>query len=353
MKSLLILNKKQFGYHTDSYEIAKHLKKTFSITFLCFDSGLPPFIENDITVIYISSKGKYFQKGIRFLKACLLEVKKEYDYYFLDYFPSCSVVRLVTKKNIILDFRTGSVATCRWKRKINNSFRTTETKFFDQVTLISEGLRQLLKIPSHKSFILPLGANIISHRNKIFDSPRLFYIGTLHNRNILQTLEGLVLFLKEHPQYRDQLSYDIVGAGYANEESKLKAYIQKKQLQKSVIIHGQKRHHAIKYLFEKSNIGVSYVPITDYFNHQPPTNTFEYIMSGMLCIATSTNENRKYINTKNGILCHDNPRSFSNAIRDCIANFPNAKSSEIRETLRGNSWDIVAEQFGNILLNGK
>jgi len=42
-----------------------------------------------------------------------------------------------------------------------------------------------------------------------------------------------------------------------------------------------------------------------YYDCQPATKTFEYILSGMVCIATSTYENKKLINNINGVLCND------------------------------------------------
>lgn len=38
-----------------------------------------------------------------------------------------------------------------------------------------------------------------------------------------------------------------------------------------------------------------YVPITDYYEYQPPTKTFEYVLSGLLCLATATSSNKEVI----------------------------------------------------------
>ena len=35
---IVIINKTQFGYHTDYYKYCEYLKDDYDITFLCFDS---------------------------------------------------------------------------------------------------------------------------------------------------------------------------------------------------------------------------------------------------------------------------------------------------------------------------
>ena len=54
--------------------------------------------------------------------------------------------------------------------------------------------------------------------------------------------------------------------------------------------------------------------MTKFYDIQTPTKTFEYIISGLFCIATNTTANKNLINKDNGILCDDNATSFSNAL---------------------------------------
>jgi hypothetical protein len=37
-KKLLIINKIQFGYHTDTFKYCQYLKDEFDITYICFDA---------------------------------------------------------------------------------------------------------------------------------------------------------------------------------------------------------------------------------------------------------------------------------------------------------------------------
>lgn len=350
MKSLLIINKKQFGYHTDSYQLSLYLQKDFNITFVCFDMNYPLINTEGVSVVYVSHKGNFFSKGFRFFKACFKHLKNEFDYRFLSYFSLCSLLQILTKAPIILDFRTGSVNTSRFKRKLDDGLKHIETKFFKEITVISKGLQQLLRIPDEKAYILPLGANILSQTGKTFLIPKLLYVGTLNNRHIEKTIEGVAIFLSQNPEFRNSLTFDIVGDGYNNEVDLLKTYITKYELGNNIKLHGRRTHKEIQQLFDQCNLGVSFVPLTEYYDHQPPTKTFEYVLSGMCCLATATSENRKYVNEQNGILHVDTPEGFAHAIDKSIKHFNRYNSSLIRQTLIEFTWSNIATDFKNYLL---
>lgn len=353
MKKLLIIHKKQFGYHTGSYQLALNLQKEFDITFICMDMNYPKFNSEQIALIYVPNHGNFYQKGWRYFRACYHQLKKEYDYRFMTYFTFCSLLKIGVKAPFILDFRTGSVHPSKLKRKIDDGLKSIEAKFFKQITVISKGLQQLLHIPNRKAYILPLGANILSTTQKEFILPNLFYVGTLNNRQIEKTIEGVAVFLKNNSAYKNKLTYHIVGDGYKNEVELLKNCIENNQLTANIKLHGRKAHHEIQPLFDTCNVGISFIPITDYYNHQPPTKTFEYVLSGMLCLATKTTENKKYINENNGVLCDDNANSFANALEDILKKFPNANSQKIQQSLVEHTWENISQHFKNYLINGK
>ena len=58
---------------------------------------------------------------------------------------------------------------------------------------------------------------------------------------------------------------------------------------------GRVPHHDLKKYFDEANVGVSFVPLLAHYQYQPPTKTFEYLMSGLYCIATSTIANKEII----------------------------------------------------------
>src|SRR5699024_2778090 len=154
---------------------------------------------------------------------------------------------------------------------------------------------------------------VISTIDKDFSTLNLLYVGTLNNRNITQTIEGLSIFLKNNPKVKNITTYDIVGDG--DEYSQLMALVDKLSLNHIVKFHGRVPHFKLKMFFDRCNVGISYIPITEYYNYQPPTKTFEYILSGIPCIATQTFENQSLVVADNGILCEDTPVGFSKALK--------------------------------------
>lgn len=346
---LLIIHKNQFGYHTGNFEMTTRLAGRYDITFICFDSGLKRVPTEKINIKYVSANGGYFKRGYHFLKACFCEFKNPYDSIFITYFLSSSLLAIFSRKKIIIDFRTGAVNKKLWKRRLNDGIAMLEAKAFAHVTLISEGLRVLLKVSEEKSSILPLGANVISAENKTFKTPKLFYIGTLNNRNIEQTILGVSSFLNQNPKYKTSLEYNIVGSGFNNEEKKLSQLVTELKLENNIILHGRKSHDEVQALFDSSNIGVSYVPMTQYYDHQPPTKTYEYILSGMACLATATSENKKCIQVNNGILIEDTASAFTDGLEKLVNNFDEFDSVRIRETLKDHTWEKISQDFEKIL----
>lgn len=61
----------------------------------------------------------------------------------------------------------------------------------------------------------------------------------------------------------------------------------------------------------------------------------------MVCIATSTYENKKLINNINGVLCNDNPESFARALEEIKENKHKYNSEAIRETLMNYTWENI------------
>jgi len=342
MHKLLIINKAQFGYHTDYYKYCQYLRDDFDITYFCFDAGLKRLEMPGVNVQYISSKGFRLLRGTRFILWALFTVFGFKGIVFIHYFKNCQLLKhLLPWKKMILDIRSLSINKNEKIRIEYDNRLKKEIRYFDFVTIISEGLRKKIDLDLNKSAILPLGADIISRKDKKFnENVKLLYAGTLNGRNIHQTIIGLYFFLKENPSYKN-IVYDIIGDG--KELSDLKKLVSEYKLENIVKIHGRIPHFEINPFFDKCNIGISYVPMTDYYEHQPVTKTYEYILSGMPCIATKTYENRQLITSENGVLCDDDPKSFALGLEQIIANLDTYKSEKIRSTLIDNTWENISK----------
>ena len=113
---------------------------------------------------------------------------------------------------------------------------------------------------------------------------------------------------------------------------------------------GKVPHDKLSTYFDLSNVGLSFVPITEYYNDQPPTKTYEYCLSGICCIATATRINKNLINKRNGILIDDTVESIKKGIEYFWTNREKFNSTEIRNSLQECTWkNIVINKFSPIL----
>ena len=74
-KKLIIINKAQFGYHTDSLKYCQHLKNDYNITYVCFDTGREKLYEDNVEVVYVPYEGSFLKRGLGFVKFCRNRIK--------------------------------------------------------------------------------------------------------------------------------------------------------------------------------------------------------------------------------------------------------------------------------------
>ncbi len=344
-KRILFISPNQFGYLTDYYYFCKYLRNDFDIHFLCFDRGLKKRSLDTVKVHYVSFSGNLVARLYRWLIIIKQMVKKtNFDVIFLENHKLVMFIKLILRKqNITLDIRTGGVAQNEWANYIDNSRIRMESAFFEHVTILSKALIHHLKLKPSKCHYLPLGAEIINGVEKSFESIKLLYVGSLSQRNIHETI---IAFGRLYMEKRDEIncSYDIFGFGNVEEEKVIVEHIERLNLTGIVRFHGRKNHDEIRPYFEQCNVGVSYIPMTKFYDFQPPTKTFEYILAGMICLATSTFENRKIVNNENGILCQDNVDSFYDALANIYQNRKEFNQKEITNSLSNYSWFNIVNQ---------
>lgn len=348
-KNLLFITKKQFGYQTDYYKYVVYSKNEFNITYCSFDNNEKKVEEENVNLVYVPASDSYLMRGFLFLFNSIKLIRdRNFDLIMIMNFDYCFLLKLIFfRKRFILDLRTSAISFNKYKRFYNNTLTKINTFFFKNVTVISEGIARKFRLNNYK--ILPLGAEVISETLKDVSCFKLLYIGTLKNREIHKTIKGLKIFLDNHPDIQS-LNYHIFGYGKPYEENLIKHYIHYYNLMNRVFFHGYKRHEEMKDYFDSCNVGISFVPITPYFEYQPPTKTFEYLLSGMVCIATRTHENKKIINKENGILCDDNSVSFSEALESLFKNKDSFDSETIRSSVIGYKWEnIVRNKLKKII----
>lgn len=332
-KSILFVNKSQFGYHIDYLQYCKYLKEEYSISYLCWDYNQNKIEESNINVIYIPRNKNIIMRYILFIFKIINEIKtKKYDIVFIHYFMGVSLIRIFSnsKQYIHLDIRTGSVNIFAVKRTINNLILCIESLLFKSVSVISESLRKHLKLKKN-TYILPLGANPSSINRSCKHRIHLLYVGTLTNRRIEDTVLGFAMFLRNNPNA--DIMYTIIGDGWNNEKKKIINLVDKLKINSNVDVKGYISSDKLLPFFEQCNVGISYIPLKKHYQYQPATKTFEYLIAGMPVIATDTFENKKIINQNNGILIKDNPLEFSKSLENINTNidmFNNIAASDYK-----------------------
>lgn len=337
---LLIINKAAFGSHVDTYKYCQYLRKKYDITYICIKPKgeiIEPF--EGVRVIYTTNKLLRILRGAIYIIYCILFALFYKGKIFVVYFPQADYIKKVLFwKKMILDIRTLEISSIDEERRKYDAKLIKTCSYYDHISIISEGVRDKMKIDYLKTSILPLGADVISSSNKDFVQINLLYVGTLTGRKIEDTISGFKLFSEKYPD--NNFIYNIVGDGKNNILEKLSNIIDDFHLSDRIFLHGFIPYNKLKPFFDKSNIGVSYIPITDYYNYQPPTKTYEYILSGLFTIATNTYSNKEIVNNINGILIEDSPESFSQALEYIYLN-RNFDSNNIRETLQEHIWEKI------------
>ncbi len=342
--SLVIINSEQFGYNPATYYYCKYLCDRYSITYICWDHGLKKVGLPDVKVVYVKRK-RSIGRIFLFLKEVLYRTKSPDTIIFIKYFKVISTITRLLRRNnpLVLDIRTGSVEPSPLLRFIQDTILKIECLFFNNITVISKGLACKLGLEK-KSTILPLGADIISETTKKFDSLRLLYVGTLYNRNINKALEGFVKFYYSSPEIKSA-RFTIIGDGPSDEVKQLKKIVTHHNLQGVVDVIGVVPHNQLKPYFDDHNVGLSYVPMTPYFDVQPPTKTFEYLLSGMAVIATATSENRRVINESNGVLTGDSPEAIAQGLVSLKKKMAMFNSNRIRKNGSQYSWEKITRKL--------
>lgn len=342
MKKLLIVNDSQLGYSPLYVYICKYLNYDYKITYICLDRGKSRICFENINVIYVKKKSKFITQFKYFIVIYKM-IKIKFDMVILKTYTLGWFLRIVFPKQLfIYDIRSGSVSANIRKRFLQDLLIKFNCLFFKNITIISENLRKNLGIKMSKTFIAPLGADILSDKNKKFDNMRVIYIGTLDNRNLDIMLNGFIKFYKE---FNNSLNINLTIIGSGNERNKLEAIVKTNNLEKIVIFKGFIHHKNLKSYLDEANFGLSFIPMTDYYDCQPPTKTFEYLLSGLAILATATSENKILINKSNGVLVNDNVNDIYHGFVKLSQNMKEYNSENIRKAAEQHTWQYIIENI--------
>ncbi|MCX6194270.1 MAG: glycosyltransferase [Cytophagales bacterium] len=254
------------------------------------------------------------------------------------YWEFCFILPLYFPKlNIVLDVRTSSVSKSRIKRIFFNFRIWFSSLFFNKISVVSSGVGNLLRL-NHFS-ILSLGAIFSPSYEPLKGDFNLLYVGILDGRNIEETIIGYKFFLTKSGINNSK--FNIVGGGSEMYIKRLENLIKKNHLSDHVYLRGYVAHSDLFEFLKISHVGVSFIPITSYYNFQPSTKNYEYLLAGLPVIATKTYENSKLISKKNGILIDDNAVSFSSGVYEVFKNYSCFDRAEIIKSAEKFNWFYI------------
>ena len=331
----------QFGYHIDTFEYCRHLRDRFDLTYLCADGGLPRKELRGVEIVYCGPPvaGRIEPRIVA--DAISLLRRRSFDVAFVQRTKFAFLLRMVCRSvPMVFDVRTGSVAGGASARAVENAWIRWNARRFRYVTAISEGLVRQLRLPE-RTRIIPLGANPTSAcAAAVRDELRLIYVGTFNNRQLNRTIQGLGLYAA-----RGELpfSYLLIGFGSAEERARLENAIRENRLSSEVEVRGRVDHDELPALMSCHNVGVAFTPLEPWFEHQPSTKVFEYLQSGLLCLATDSAANRETVNRSNGVLIKDTPEAFCAGLRAIETMLPGWRPRDVTATVQAGSWAHIVE----------
>lgn len=342
---LVLVTPDQFGYHTDDYYRAYYARRDYDVHVICYDHGKEKIELTDVNVNYVPYGNKRIKNEVNLHKTIKrytsnMDIKVIYTRFFV----SCALLRILNlgrRAKWILDIRTGAVSGNSKRRYVYNSLIRLSSKLYPRITIISENLAKELKIKNY--FIVPLGGQALVKENEVKDSMdvmNFLYVGTFDGRKIDDVVRAFCKFYREHANIV-KTKFTIVGYSINPNEEKRIVDIINNNSDVSIDYVGRVPNMKLKKYFTESNIGIAYVPITPWFDVQPPTKTFEYIVNGLFCLATDTTENRLVITSHNGILVQDSEESVFEGMKQIFESRANYNRHEIMKEANNYTWEKI------------
>jgi hypothetical protein len=334
---ILVLFPYQWGYNTDFFFFSTILKEKFDVTYIGYDLNLSVMPSEGVKVINVPYKGKL--SILQFYRTIYKEIQTQnYTHVFLNYFLSCSMLLLLLPRNIkkVADIRTSFIFRNKIKTRVFNLMLRAELIFFKNITVVSAGVAEFLKL-SNKIHVLPLGGPNFPRIKKTFHELNFLYVGTFYDRDIVQTIKAFRQFVNSHA-HKIAMKYTIIGYGSDQEVELIKQAVVSFSLENCVTFLGTVRYPELSQFFLNHNIGICYIPLTKYYDCQPPTKTFEYLLSGNVVLGTKTSENLKVLNATNGVLVTDTVEDFYNGMVMLYERRLEFNSTSIQEHATPYSW---------------
>lgn len=361
---ILLVTTNQFGYLVDYHRYYTYLKKNgHEVKFISFDYKREKIEGENPDVIYVPKIKNKAKKHFQFMKTIVdAEKKYNFDRIMIHVFPLISLLSLFIKKEKIhVDIRTVSIHKKEYKRKFFDFLIQFATRVY-KTSSITDAAAKKIGIREYK--LLPLGGayfgtqqNGTAENDKyrhIFESGDfiILYVGTLTKRRIIDCVKGFHHYITKHPGAKAR--FVIIGTAGGNEISEINEYSEKHGLQNLVYTLGYIPQTRLSYFFNHSDCGISFTPLTQFYQLQPNTKTYEYLVNGIPVIGTATLDNIQILESSKvpcGVIIKDNPEEVEEAIGKMIDNRHLYKKEDIAREFNRFEWDNLFDVYlGDVLL---
>jgi len=343
MNKILFIDNGQFG-SLSVYYWSKYLCKKNNIYFFGRKGNKNYCKLDEVKIIEYESlhKNKILSYISFLIKAANYIKQNNFELVIITYHRFCFLYKVINPlQKMVLNVRTIGVKKTYIGRIIYNINLYFDSLFYNNISILDQSIMKI--IPKNRNiWIIPLGSDKMISKPKNYNDPAILYVGTFNRGNIDEMIRGINLYFEKSQNPCDVY---IIGDGLEYIEKKLNYLISSLRYRNYYHIEGRKNYNELVEYFDKCNIGISWVPITNYYNNQPPTKTYEYINSGLICVATATEKNKEIINKSNGILCLDNKESLAEALETVISNMGNYEYDKITSNYKKTSWEYIVNNY--------
>lgn len=312
--------------------------------------------------VLVPRRPSRFMVPLFMVRILLFLCGRRFDAVHMLYNTNCFLLPLLGKiffggkTKYILHQITFSIAPEVKKREAENRKVISESGYFDAIIVSNRHMLgtyypQDLR---NKVFTVPVGVNIghfkpahsaeiPAMRKELFgtDAKVFVYQGTFIGRRLEVLIRAFGVLLKNHAES----GLLLVGSG--GEAAALKGLVKSLGIGEKVRFTDMVPYDKVPLYMGLADIGVSYIPLTDYYDVQTPLKTMEFLASGLPVIATATKANMDLIREGyNGLLTQDDEGSLARAMGSLAADdvLRSKLAQNARGSVMGLDWKEIVQR---------
>ena len=337
----------------DIFYYSKFLSKHKNIKIKVIISKIGEDISNEnleIIELWKINYLKFVLKAFKKIKEINKKEKIDYVYFFAQHPFSVLLqflVKYILKIKTIYDVVSWPV--WKWIIPLISKITIKSGVFFsDKYIVLEKWLIELLNLPKNKTYeIVSMGYNSeIFKENKninLFkkkENEIIFtYIWTLNTERNLDVF--IKAFIENIKRFNNIKLYFI---WYWSWEDKLKD-IAWNYLKKNIFFLWKKQHNEIPNFINSSDIMVSYVPKTNYFEYQTPTKLVEYLACNKPTITTNTIAQEKILKWYEFLIHKDDFENTKEKIKYFIENINKLKKYNYTKLVDNYKWENLVKNI--------